>query len=199
MAAGAGHLYAALALIAAQAAVDPVRAMAAERLAGALADRVHQPGVQTFGTDLPETAVLVTVLPEADKVRFAERMVEVASDDEEPARNRQEALEALRVVSRDLPEACRAELFDEVMPFATGQRDPIEASFLGDDDPLGRVRFSFGPSTLAPDGLMTAGRLACNDEHYAAVQVAAISLLHNADAHTLNAIALRRHRYRSPR
>jgi hypothetical protein len=189
-AAAGGHLYAGLALIAAGADTGPVRILAAARLAGALADRVHQPGVRTFGTDLTETAVLSTVLPEEDRLRFAHRMLEVASDDDEPALNRQEALQALGVVSNYLPEGLRTELFDQLLSFATGHRDPTDADFLGGDDPLSRVRFSFGPSTLAPNGLMTAAKLACTGEHYAAVQAAAIALLHNADAHTSNAIAV---------
>lgn len=69
---------AALALIAAEDETTHAVPLARQRLEAAVAPRVHEPGVQTFGTGLSETAALTTVLAEDDRVRFARGMLDFA-------------------------------------------------------------------------------------------------------------------------
>jgi hypothetical protein len=110
-AAAAGNFYAAMALILADADLTAVAELAKERLEAAVAPRVHEAGVRTFGTGLAQTALLITALSEDERVRFAEGMLDFAKDADETAPNRIEALSALQGIARSLPDAVCAELF----------------------------------------------------------------------------------------
>lgn len=191
-AAAGGSLYAALALIAAEADTRQAEPLARQRLDAALAPRVHQPGVYAFGTGLGQTAALVTVLSEDDRVRFARGMVDFANDHEEIAHNRREALVALRVIARRIPDDVRDELFEQILPFVEGRYATAEgdALFPATADPLERFKLSLGDASLAPDALMAAAALARNSEQYSTIQRNAMVQLRDAtDEHT-NSIAV---------
>jgi hypothetical protein len=116
-----GNFHAALAVVIAGGATAAAVSEARRRFDAAIATRERKPGVLTFGTLLPDTALLVTVLPGEDRVRFARAMLERAGDDEDTSHNRQDALLALRPIASDLADAFRDELFESVVPFAEGQ------------------------------------------------------------------------------
>jgi hypothetical protein len=185
------HLNAALALIAAEAGTNAVLQLARERVDAALARRVHEQGVQTFGTGLGVSAALAVVLPEADRDDFARAVLAVASDDQEPAPNRQEALVALLPIARTLSEGVRSEIYAAALAFARGEHDATvaPAGFPLSDDPLSRFRIDFGPASLRPRGLMAAAALAVNPDEYRSVQSEATELLAGADEPTANAVA----------
>jgi len=186
-----GHFHAAIGLIVAEADATPAVTLARDRFNAATTPRVHEPGVQRFGTGLPTAALLITTLPQDDQVPFARAMLAIAADTQEPALNRQEALLALPPVARTLPNHVREELFGSVLQFAQGQRDGSRANdvFAGRTDPLQRFRFDFGPESLAPAALQAAAALALTTDQYAAVQREATRLLPNAHEATCNAIA----------
>jgi hypothetical protein len=154
-AAAASNLHAGMALIVAEADTTRVMALARQRLDAAVAPRIHEPGVRTFGTSLGQTALFMTVLPQEDRVRFARGMLDFANDREESAHNRYQALIALRNIARDLPDNVRNELFEQALPFAEGMREPADDEILPNAaDPLSRYRFSLGDASLAPAGLI---------------------------------------------
>ncbi len=187
------NFYAALALIVSGADTSPVASLATRRLDAAIAPRVHVPGQMSIGTALPQTALLVTALPEEDRIRFAKGMLDFARDEQEPGHNRHDALAAMRGIARDLPATTRSELFDEVLPFARGEVNDSDSGgelFPGADDLLRRFTVHMGSAALAAAGIMTAANLAVTDEQYAAVERAAVGLLYGADELTQNAVAV---------
>ncbi len=187
-----GSQLAALALIAAEDETTHAVPLARQRLEAAVAPRVHEPGLQTFGTGMSQTAALITALAEDDRVRFARGMLDFASDRRESAHNWYEALLALRGIARYIPNDIRDELFGQVVPFAEGRHETAERGelFPGAADPLQRFRFSFGESSLAPAGLMAAAALARADEQYEIVQRISVALLRDASDQTANSIAV---------
>lgn len=190
-AAADGSTYAALALVVAEHDTTQATALAKRRLESAVAPRVHEPGVHTFGTGLPQTAALATVLAEEDRVRFARGMLDFANDQAETAPNRYESLIALQGVAGSLPEDVRSELFDQVLPFAEGRREAEgEALVPAADDPLARFRFSLGDASLAPAGLVAAAALAQTPEQCAIIERTAVDQLRDAGDQTANSIAL---------
>ena len=191
-AAAGGSLYAALALIAAEADTTQAEPLARQRLEAALAPRVHQPGVHTIGTGLGQTAALVTTLPEDDRVRFARGMLDFANDHEEMAQNRREAVAALRGIARHISGDVRDELFEQILPYVEGRHDSADgdASFPATADPLERFKLSLGDASLAPTALMAAAALARDPEQYSTIQHNAMFQLRDATGERMNSIAV---------
>jgi len=106
--------------------MDRAVSLAHRRLEDAIAPRVHQPGVRTFGTGFSLIAALTTVLGEENRVRFARGMLDFANDREETALNRHEALIALQGIARLLPAHVRDELFEQTVLFAEGRHEAAE-------------------------------------------------------------------------
>ena len=185
------NLFAALALIVAGADTAPCEPLARQFLEGATAPRVITPGVMAFGTGLPRTAYLITVLPEQERITFARAMVTLAQDERDATLNRCEALRAIRTVGRYLPEVARSELFEAVMPFASreGHGEPSDRLFSGFDDLLQRYRISFGSESIEAAGLLAAAALSCSPDHYRRVERVGLRLFYGADDITLNTIA----------
>jgi hypothetical protein len=190
-AAGEGNINAALALMLAGADMNSAVALARERFEAALAPRVHEQGTQSFGTGLPATAPLMTLLDEAERVAFGRSMLALACDSEEPALNRREALFAVLPIAKHLPDGARDEFFDKSLAFARGIHDAGEGAelFPGAMDPLSRFRANLGPASLKPDGLQVAACLARTPEQFREVESEAKELLAEADERTCNAIA----------
>jgi hypothetical protein len=127
--AAGGSELAALALIAAEDETTHAVPLARQRLEAAVAPRVHEPEVQTFGTGLSHTAALTTALAEDERVRFARGMLDFANDRQESAHNRYEALLALQGIARYIPDDVRDELFGNVVALPkVGKRSPERAS-----------------------------------------------------------------------
>ncbi|HVB52675.1 MAG TPA: hypothetical protein VNF24_00570 [Candidatus Acidoferrales bacterium] len=190
--AAAENQFAALALVLAAADPSPAIPLAQRRFQSAIAPRVHQPGVKTIGTGLPQTALLVTVLPSDDRARFARSMVDFAHDQEESALNRCEALIALGAIAPHLPDLVRTELFEAVLPIAQGKADatPGHKMLPGADDPFRRVRISIWDPSLSAVGVQAAATLASSAKQYEQVADAALPLQDDADDRDLNSVAL---------
>jgi hypothetical protein len=189
-AAAGGNLYAGLALIVAGADTTQVMALARQRLDAAVAPRIHQPGVRTFGTGLAQTALLVSVLPEDDRVRFARGMLDFANDGQESAPNRYQALIALHDIARDLPDRVRHELFGQTLPFVQGMREQADDELLPKAaDPLSRFRFSLGEASLTSAGLMAIAAMANSPDQFDTVRRNAVIQLRSATEQTANASA----------
>ena len=135
--------------------------------------------------------MLVTALGEQERVEFARAMLDFARDEEETSHNRIEALVALRVVARSLPNGVRDELFESVAAFAEGRLDGSggDELFPGEGDPLSRFRLGFGQRSLAPAGLTAAAALAFAAEQFARVEGIAVSQLRNANESAVNSVA----------
>jgi hypothetical protein len=190
--AAGGSELAALALIAAEDETTHAVPLARQRLEAAVAPRVHEPEVQTFGTSLSHTAALTTALAEDERERFARGMLDFANDRQESAHNRYEALLALQGIARYIPDDVRDELFGNVVALAEGRQEESGTGelFPGAADPLQRFRFSFGETSLAPAGLMAAAALAHADGQYEIVQRISVALLRDASDQTANSIAV---------
>jgi hypothetical protein len=189
-AAAESNVYAGLALVVAEADTTRVLPLARQRLNAAVAPRVHEPGVLTFGTGLGHTRLLVTVLPMEDRDKFARGMLDFANDREESAPNRYQALIAVHAIAHDLSDSVRDELFEQFLPFAEGLREATDDGLLPKAaDPLSRFRFSLGEALLAPAGLMAIAALAHTAEQIASVQSNAVTQLRGASEQTANAIA----------
>jgi len=185
------NLYAGLALIVAEADTTNVMTLARQRVEAAVAPRIHEPGVRTFGTGLGQTALLATVLPEVDRTRFAQGMVDFANDLRETAANRYQALVALHDIAPHIPTTVRDELFEQILPFAQGGHEPVvDESFPASADPLSRFRISFGEFPLAPAGLMALATLAHSEAQYEVVERIAVGQLRGANDRTAHAVAL---------
>jgi hypothetical protein len=186
------HYNAALALVIAECDTNAIEAMASKRVATAAAPRLHQPGVTHLGSGVENTSLLAGALPLLKREAFARAMVNAASDRDDAAMNRREALGALRVVARQLSDELRDELFEFALSYAKGNYEASRSDefFSGGDDPLQRFRVRMGSTTLAPDGLETAAALARSSAQYAAVQNQARQMLPEADEQTSRAIAV---------
>lgn len=160
-AAEAGNFHAALAVVLSHGRTDCALPVARQRFQAAIAPRERKPGVFSFGTLLPDTAILMTILPPDDRVTFARAMVDRANDAEDVAANCQDALLALRPIAAALPDGVRDDLFQSVLPFAKGEREATQPPlFPGSDDPLGRFRVSLGDASLNNVGLLALSTLA---------------------------------------
>ncbi len=188
-----GNGMACLGLIVAEADTTPALAYAKDRLVAATAERVHEPGVQHFGTEYGLDAPLVSVLETDDRAEFVRGVMAVALDTAEPKPNREDALLAAAKVVADLSPDTRGEIHREAIEFARGHHDPKSPGPLdGPADPLSRFQFNLGPHSLRPAGLLCAARSAVGHEEGHEVQELALGLLHEAgaDASTLVAHAL---------
>jgi hypothetical protein len=186
-----GNFDAALALALAEVSPSAVEPVAQRQLDSAVAPRVHEPGRVGFGTVLPQTAALATVLEEGSRIQLAEAMVEFAKDEHEPAVNRQDALIAIAVLAHALPDATATALFPEVHRFAAGLApESVVGVVPGSDDPLNRFRISFGSTSLTAPGIRAAAALARSPEEYETIQRQAAVLMGSvADESTANAVA----------
>jgi hypothetical protein len=131
------------------------------------------------------------VLEEHEQDAFARAAITLASDVQELAQNRQEALRALVPVAGTLSDTTRAEVFRITLMFARGEHDAtaIDAAFRGSTDPLSRFRVDLGPTSLRPAGLLAAAALARGEQECREVESEARQLLSGADEATTNAIA----------
>jgi len=89
-------------------------------------------------------------------------MLSRAAATDDIGQNRADALIALQVISTDLTDPLKEELYGSVLPFAAGDYDQgtQAPSFAGADDPLSRTRISLGPSGLERPGLLALAALA---------------------------------------
>ena len=187
-----GNPRAVLALAAIGHRSSTVEDYARQRFDQAVAARERQAGVMNLGTNFAMTASFVRLLAEEDRVRFARAMLEFARDRQDPIVNREEALLALRTISSELPPVVRTELFQNLIPFCDGEEDddPLAALFPGINDPLGRVRISFGPTSLRSVGIMAAAEMAQSDGEYEIVQRLSVGALKGADDDACHQVAV---------
>ena len=185
------NLYAGLALIEAASDTVAVVPLARQHLEAVVAPRTHEPRVLTFGSGVGRAGILVTILPEDERVRFAFRLLDFANDVDDSMVNRHQALRALRWIAPLLPDAVRDDLYLQVCPFANGEQESAaNPSFPARADPLSRFRVSFGEFPLGPAGLMAAAALARSDSQYAEVERMALEQLRGASEETANEVAL---------
>lgn len=186
-----GHTMACLGLIVAGADTSPAVPHAKERLAAATAQRVHEKGVQHFGTGYMLDVPLVSVLDQAEQESFVDGMISVALDAAEPAPNREDALLAAARLVGELPEEVKGRSLERAVEFARGDHDPqLSMDPLdGPPDPLSRFRFDMGSRSLRPAGLRCAARCAASGEDIRVVRELALDLLHEGDELTTNHVA----------
>jgi hypothetical protein len=187
----AGQTMACLGLIVAGADTSPALPHAKERLAAATAQRVHEKGVQHFGTGYALDAPLVSVLELTEKEIFVDGMIAAALDAAEPAPNRKDALLAAARLVGELPLETKSRTFVRAVEFARGEHDPHPSGDPYDrpPDPLSRFRFDIGSRSLRSAGLRCAARCAETDDEKAVVRGLALDLLHEGDELTANHVA----------
>ena len=150
----------------------------------------RKPGHYAIGSALPRTAAFVRLLGEEERVRFAEAAMREAEDDSEMELNRGDAIQAVTIVARSLPDQVRSSLFDRTMFLV---RDP--GSSKADEQlkpglhPLSRFRVDFGFGSLVPQVVHAAGALAHTREQYEAVIEAASALFRTGNEFAANQAA----------
>jgi hypothetical protein len=189
-----GDLHAALAIVVAGGNPEDVMAQAAQRVDAAVAPREHQPGVFSFGgTGRSQVSVLATVLPDAERERFAQGMLTHVKDEQETAPDRYEAHGAIQAIAPALQDEARDRLFAEIAVLAGAEaRGEMETGHFdfGNKDPLSRIRISLGEADLVSAALVTLSMLAHTPEQFELVQREAVRRLADAGEEAANAVAV---------
>jgi hypothetical protein len=125
-------------------------------------------------------ALLAAAVGPSERETLSDSLIAHALNHEDAAFERRDALHALATLAPHLDHDTRARHFTTAMEFAHGRHDGS-----ADDDlpnaPFDRFRFNFGPTTLRPDGLLTAACLACPGQQTADVLACALEILQNHD------------------
>lgn len=148
------------------------------------------PGSYSVGTDLLRTAAFVLLLPEGDRLHFAEAAVDMAEDTSEMEVNRTDALQAIMIVSRSLADPGRTSLFHRsiglaVSPAFSEADKHLRASL----HPLSAFRFDLAFGSLVPQAVRTAAALAHTTEEYQKVIGPAVALFRTGDDFATNQAA----------
>lgn len=145
----------------------------------------------SFGTGFLISCGLVTALGAEDRKRCIDKFLSVATDRNEPAVNRQEALTAMRRLSSELPEPIREQVFATAQQFASGEHDGSAYDELtGAAHPLSAIRISLGSASLRGDGVMLAAAVAATTDEYSRVYEQVLDLLGSSDTNDVDSAAL---------
>jgi hypothetical protein len=137
------------------------------------------PGVYTFGTSLPRSAVLARALPESERCTMAMHAIQIAEDGTRPETNRVDGLRALLAVADTLPMEHRAELTERCLVLARQgvANSPLDEMLLGGRHPLSTFRFDLEADALSPTAVHAAAVLADRADQRRDVEQLAISML----------------------
>jgi tetratricopeptide (TPR) repeat protein len=184
-----GHLYPALAIIAAGADPTPAVPAAKKLLSAVTSPHVHVPGHIEFGGSWQEAATLTRVLPPSDRARLADAMTAVIGDTDEPAVNRQLALAALATIGRHLSDPDRDRFFPLALQAACGDLDAGTDEDTFPSGELDRFRVIMGDPAFRFDGLLAAAALASTPGHYESVIDLAYELMPHASPRQASSLA----------
>jgi hypothetical protein len=149
------------------------------------------PNTASIGTGLTTLSGLVRFLSVQDRQQCVDKLLSVATDRNEPALNRQEALTALRGLSADLPEPARARVFAMAQQFASGTQDGSALDdFTAIPHPLSAIRINLGSASLRGHGLLLATAVATAPDEYAWARTQIQDLLGSTDGYDLSCAAL---------
>ena len=130
--------------------------------------------------DLSTLALLAASVGAFERETLSDSLIAHALNHEDAAFERRDALHALATLAPHLDHDTRARHFRTAIDFARGRHDGS-----ADDDlpntPFDRFRFNFGPTTLRPDGLLTAACLALPGQQTADVLACALEILQSLD------------------
>jgi hypothetical protein len=172
-----GNTNAALAIVLSGSDTSPAQAAARHLLPVPLPD--NDPGLFPR-QGLTTLSLLAPALELPDRTAVADACAQHALNRNDAAFQRREALHALATLATHLDDTVRDRHFSTALDFALGSQDGS-----ADDDlpngPFDRFRFNLGPTTLRPDGLVSAACLAHTAEQTAQVTQRALSLLIGAD------------------
>jgi hypothetical protein len=150
----------------------------------------RKPGRYPVGSDLPRIAPFVRILPEEERVRFSEVAMATAGDASEMEVNRADALGAIRVVARSLPDDLRANLFRRIMSLAAAPGfSKFDEHLNAGLHPLSAFRFDLGFGSLVPQAVHTAAGLAQTRDEFEQIIGAASSLFRTGDEFATNQAA----------
>jgi hypothetical protein len=158
---------------------------AESQLAGELNRPEPVPGEFGFGSSLPRTAYVARVLPGEDRIRLARHALAIARNPKEAEPNRTEAMHALRVLARQLPDEVRDEFFAACFSIATEnvELSPIDRELMRGLHPLSTMQINLDWGSLQPTALRTAAGMARSDDQYRQVVPVAFSLLTRSERH----------------
>lgn len=146
-----------------------VRAAALEALDRIESRPAPDPHNIPIGDQLANDALLVCQLDESSRRQCAYRLMEIASDRSEIAEARRSALNGLRNLITDLPQADRTAIYHRAELFVLGEQDGshLDSEMTGAPHPLSWARISFGTASLRGPALELAHLAAeLDDEHY---------------------------------
>ncbi|WP_435186289.1 hypothetical protein [Streptomyces sp. bgisy126] len=160
-----------------------VRAAAREALDRIQSRPAPDPHNTTIGDQLANDALLVCQLDESSRQRCAYRLMEIALDRREIADARRSALNGLRNLITDLPQADRTAIYHQAEPFVLGEQDGshLDSEMTGTPHPLSWARISFGTASLRGPALELALLAAELDDEHQWVRENAIDLLRTDD------------------
>lgn len=158
---------------------------AERQLAAELNRPEPEPGCFDFGSLLPRTSYVARVLPEEDRIRLGRHALGIASDPKEAEPNRTEAMQALRVLARELPDEVRDEFFAACFCIATHdvELSAVDRELMGGLHPLSTMRINLDWGSLQPTALRAAAGMARSDDQYEQVVPVAFSLLTRSERH----------------
>ena len=132
-----------------------------------------------FGSGIVTDAYLAGLLDEPTQDACLEKLLGIAEDAREAARNRQNALEAASNLALKARPEVRENIFERSRRFVTGEQDgsAYDDEVTGPAHPLSFLRISMGLATLRGHGLRLAGCAAGNDTDRRWVRDQAVELL----------------------
>ncbi|MET7402984.1 hypothetical protein ABZS66_56840 [Dactylosporangium sp. NPDC005572] len=171
-----GHHYACLALILAQADVEPARPYAKTYVEAELDPTRARRNIVSLSTKPRDAAVLAGILPADRQAEFVRTMLARVLDTDAAAAARRSDLLAIKTIAPHLDRNTRAQLFPSALEIAQGRHDREEPN-PWPQHPFSRAEIVLPPSGLGVDGLRCAAALVDEPEQANLVELAAMELL----------------------
>ncbi|MCD2155821.1 Lsr2 family protein [Rhodococcus cerastii] len=147
------------------------------------------------GIEVSADAALVRGLDTSDRDVCLRKLLAVADDNREVARNRRCALVGASVLVVTLPSSTRAEVYSWCAAFVDGEKDGSAHDDAFPNDASGMDHVDFGPKSMRGPGLFLALSSADNDDQYVWIRDQALDFLHSGKeddlylaAHVLNGL-----------
>ncbi len=150
----------------------------------------REPGHYGIGSILPHAARFIRLLEEKERVLFAETAMSTAEDETEMEANRMQAVEAVGVVARLLPDEMRSSLFNRVMSLAYAPTySEMDKHLRASLHPLSRFHIDLGAGLLVCHTVRVAALLAQAKGQYGKVIESALLLFKTGDEMAANLAA----------
>lgn len=150
----------------------------------------REPGHYGIGSNLPQAATFIRLLEEKERVHFAKAAMHTVEDDTEMEANRIQALQAIKIVARLLPNDVKSSLFNHMMSLVYAPTySEMDEQLRTGLHPLSRFHIDLSSGLLVPHAIWAAAVLAQTKEQYRKVIEVASPLFKTGDETTANLAA----------